>query len=91
MPSNSFLFSAVFRFRKATQEVFSELNGTKTSVNIFPSRTRTLKEIQRGAVEPPHHLAARVHPPGVRAGGVGPTGLPWCQVFAHINPFIRKS
>ena len=63
MPSASFLFSDVFHFRKVTQEIFSELHGTKTPVNISPSRTRGLKDRRRGAVEPPHHLAVRVHLP----------------------------
>ena len=76
MPSASFLFSVVFRIRKVTQEIFSELHGTKTPVNIFPSRTRRPKERRRGAVEPPHHLVARV-PPLVRGEVVwGPQDSP---------------
>ena len=63
MPSASFQFSAVFRFRKSTQEIFSGLHGTKTHRHILPSRTRRPKERRRGAVEPPHHLAAWPHLP----------------------------
>ena len=62
MPSVSFLFSTVFRFRKVTQEIFSELHGTKTQPPILPSRTRSPKGRRRGAPRLPHHLAARVHP-----------------------------
>ena len=40
----SFLFSAVFRFRKVTQEIFSELHGTKTHVPI----SRHIHGVQRG-------------------------------------------
>ena len=89
MPSANFLFSAVFRFRNPTEEMFSKLHGTKNPDLMLLSRTQTPKEGRRGDVEPPHHLAARV-PPGTPAGGVGPTGLPRGQAFAHINPFTRK-
>ena len=58
MPSASFLFSAVFRFRKVTHEIFSELHRTKTHRHILPSHTQRPKERRRGGVEPPHHLAA---------------------------------
>ena len=55
------LFSAVFRFRKVTQEIFSELDGTKTQPPIFPTRTRSPKGRRRGATTPPHHVVARPH------------------------------
>ena len=76
MPNASFLFSTVFRFRNPTQKIFSELHGTKALDHILSSRTRTPKERQRGAVVPPHHLAARVHP--LARGEVvwGPQGSP---------------
>ena len=35
MPQCQFLFSAVFGFRKVTQEIFSELDNSKTEVPIF--------------------------------------------------------
>jgi hypothetical protein len=35
MPQCQFLFSAVFGFRKATQEIFSELDETKAEDLIF--------------------------------------------------------
>ena len=74
MPSASFLFSVVFRFRKVTQEIFLELHGTKTHRHILSSRTRRPKERRRGAVDTPHHLAARVPPPARREVVWGPQG-----------------
>jgi hypothetical protein len=47
--SASFLFSVVLCFRKATQEIFSELDETKTETPIFPGRrTRTEREPEGG-------------------------------------------
>ena len=76
MTSASLLFSAVFRFRKITQEIFSELHGTKTSVNIFPSCTRRPNKRWRGDVVPPHHLVVRVHLPTRGEVVWGPQGSP---------------
>ena len=89
--SASCVFSAVFRFRKPTQEIFSELHGTKTSVNIFPSRTWRPKERRRGAMEPPHHLAAQVPPPVRREVVWGPqaspgVSLPPIYTYSSENP-----
>ena len=39
--SASCLFSDVFGSRKASKEIFSELDGTKAKVNILPRRTRS--------------------------------------------------
>ena len=58
MPSASFLF---FRFRKITQEIFSELHRTKTQPPIFPTCTWSPKGRRRGATTPPHHVVARPH------------------------------
>jgi hypothetical protein len=45
----SSLFSAVLCFRKATQEIFSELDETKTETPILPEgRTRTEREPEGG-------------------------------------------
>ena len=35
MPQCQFMFSAIFCFRKVTQEIFSELDVTKAEVPIF--------------------------------------------------------
>jgi hypothetical protein len=49
-------------FRKATQEIFSELDETKTQTPIFPRRrTRTEREPE-GARGQPHHEGARPSP-----------------------------
>ena len=50
MSQCQFLFSAIFGFRKVTQEIFSELDETKANVPIFtvPKR-RTENEMKTGA------------------------------------------
>ena len=48
MPQCQFLFSAVFGFRKVTQEIFSELDETKTEVPIF---TVPKTAVRRGVEE----------------------------------------
>jgi hypothetical protein len=45
-------------FRKATQEIFSELDETKAEVPIFPNTRRSPKQRQRGARGQPHHRVA---------------------------------
>ena len=40
MPKCQFLFSAVFGFRNPTQEIFSEMDGTKTRSLIFVVATQ---------------------------------------------------
>src|SRR4051812_15282490 len=52
--SASCLFSAVFGFRKASKEIFSELDGTKAKVNISLRRTQRPKGNRRGATGWPH-------------------------------------
>ena len=86
MPSASFLFSAVFRFRKPTQEIFSELHGTKTPDLILPSHTRIPKERRRGATRPPHHLAARPHLPACEQMVWGPQGAPGVRPSPIYTP-----
>ena len=86
MPSASFLFSAVFCFRNPTQEIFSELHGTKTPVNIFLSRIRTPKERRRGSVVPPHHLAGRVNLPAREEVVWGPQGSPGVRPSPIYTP-----
>ena len=76
MPSVSFLFSAVFFFRKPTQEIFSELHGTRTPNLTLSSRTRTPKERRRGATRPPHHLVAQPHLPTREEVVWDPQGAP---------------
>jgi hypothetical protein len=49
-------------FRKATQEIFSELDETKAKVPIFPDTRRSPKQRRRGASRSPHHRVVRPTP-----------------------------
>jgi hypothetical protein len=62
-------------FRKATQEIFSELDETKAKVPIFPDTRRSPKQRRRGARGQPHHRVARPSP-WPRQQLVGPPGPP---------------
>jgi hypothetical protein len=63
-------------FRKATQEIFSELDETKAEPPIFPEASRSLKMRRRGARTRPHPRAAWPRPwpchQGVRPPGPPP-------------------
>jgi hypothetical protein len=73
--SASSLFSAVLCFRKATQEIFSELDKTKVEVPIFPDTRQSPKQRRRGTRGWPHHRVARANPwPHHQV--VGPPGPP---------------
>jgi hypothetical protein len=61
--------------RKATQEIFSELDETKAKPSIFPEASRSPKMRQRGARGQAHPRAARPAP-GPRYQGVRPAGPP---------------
>jgi hypothetical protein len=73
--SVSSLFSAVLCFRKATHEIFSELDETKAEPPIFPDTRWSPKMRQRGARAWPHPRAARPRP-GPCHLGVRPAGPP---------------
>jgi hypothetical protein len=60
--SASSLFSATLCFRKATPEIFSELDKTKAKIPIFPKVWRGPKLRRRGARGRPHHPMARATP-----------------------------
>jgi hypothetical protein len=60
--SASSLFSAALCFRKATQEIFSELDKTKAEVPIFPKAWWSPKLRRRGARRRPRHPMARATP-----------------------------
>jgi hypothetical protein len=49
-------------FRKATQEIFSELDETSPEVLFFPEASRDPKRRRRGATGHPHTRAARPGP-----------------------------
>src|SRR4051812_35158797 len=87
--SVSCLFSAVFGFRKASKKIFSELDGTKAEVPIFPTQygvqSRDGGEPRGGqttlGMGPP--LAAPRH-------GVGPSGSHLPCPFTYIIPSRQK-
>jgi hypothetical protein len=54
--------SLFLRFRKATQEIFSELDETKARIPIFPDTRRSTKMRWRGTRGQPHHTMAQAHP-----------------------------
>ena len=84
MPQCQFLFSAVFGFRKVTQEIFSELDVTKANVSIFtvPKR-RTEDESKTGARAATPALRAAYPGPAPRHG-VGPLRRHQPRPLAHI-------
>ena len=61
--SASCLFSAVFGSRKASKEIFSELDGTNVKVNYFPWGTRSPEESRRGQPGGPDPPQVRVAQP----------------------------
>jgi hypothetical protein len=62
-------------FRKATQEIFSELDETKAKVPIFTDTRRSLKQRRRGTRGQAHHRVARPAP-SLCHQVVGPPGPP---------------
>jgi hypothetical protein len=62
-------------FRKATQEIFSELDETKAEPPIFPDTSQSPKMRQRGARGRPHPRVARPGP-GPRHQGLSHPGPP---------------
>jgi hypothetical protein len=70
-------------FRKATQEIFSELDKTKAKPSIFPGASRSPKMRRRGARGQAHPRAARPAP-GPCHQGVRPAGPPPNTPFSPI-------
>jgi hypothetical protein len=68
-------FLLFFCFKKATQEIFSELDETKAKPPIFPKASRSPKMRRWGARGWPHPRAARPRP-WPRHQGVRPPGPP---------------
>jgi hypothetical protein len=73
--SISSLFPLFSCFRKATQEIFSELDEIKAKPSIFPEASRSPKMRRRGARSQPHPRVARPTP-GPCHQGVRPAGPP---------------
>ena len=75
MPQCQFLFSAVFGFRKVTQEIFSALDVTKANVPIFiVPKQWTEDETKKGSRVATPYLGAACPWPTPRVG-VGPSGV----------------
>src|SRR4051812_18079553 len=87
--SASCLFSTVFGSRKASKEIFSELDGTNVKVNNFPWGTRSLEGRRRGVPGQPHPLGAG-GPCLAPRQGVGPMTTASASPFAYKNPPIQK-
>jgi hypothetical protein len=63
MPQCQFpVFLLFLCFRKATQEIFSELDETKAEVPIFPDMRRSPKQRRRGTRGQAHHRVAQPSP-----------------------------
>jgi hypothetical protein len=92
--SASSLFSVVLCFRKATQEIFSELDKPKTETPIFPGRrTWTERELeggqraasQWGGAPPSWPRPGVVIPPG------GPLTPPLRLFKASVSKTLKRS
>jgi hypothetical protein len=80
--SASSMFSAILCFRKATREIFSELDETKTQTPIFPGRrTRTEREPEGG--QRAGSIGGGARPSWPRQGVVRP---PWWPSDAAPPP-----
>jgi hypothetical protein len=87
--SASFLFLLFLCFRRATQEIFLELDKTKARVPIFPNTRRSPKMRRRGTRGRPHHPMAR-SPLAAPWHGVGPWPTPWRRPSTCIFPSMGK-
>jgi hypothetical protein len=88
--SASSLFLLFLCFRKATQEIFSELDEAKARIPIFPEASRSLKMRRRGARGRPHHGMARATP-GRAMTRCGPLAHTLTLPFRLYNPLDGKT
>jgi hypothetical protein len=87
--SASSLFLLFLCFRKATQEIFSELDDTKAKIPIFPKR-HGVQRWDKGCQEvaaPPHGTC---HPLAAPGYGVGPWPTLWRHPSTYIFPSMGK-
>jgi hypothetical protein len=87
--SASSLFLLFLCFRKATQEIFSELDETKAKPSIFFEASRRPKMRRRGARSQPHPRVAR-HTTGPRHQGVRLAGPPPDAALSPISSPRRE-
>ena len=90
MPKCQFLFSAVFGFRNPSNEIFSELDETKTQGPIFPRSFQKTEEHTKWGheVATPHGGAAKGGP--APPYGVGPSCTPGLYPSAYLSSPSRK-
>jgi hypothetical protein len=72
-------------FRKATQEIFSELDETKAKPSIFPQASRILKMRRRGAKSQAHPRVARSTPSPLHQGWGQLAHLPMLPFRLYIS------
>jgi hypothetical protein len=77
-------------FRKATQEILSELDETKAEVPNYLTQRRSPKESMRWTRGQPHLLVARTRA-GPRHQGVWPPGPPHDIALSHIYSPRREN
>jgi hypothetical protein len=82
-------FQLFLYFRKATQEIFSELDETKAKPAIFTEASRRPKMRRRGATGQAHPRVARPAP-GPRHQGVRSAGPPPDAGLSPINSPRRE-
>jgi hypothetical protein len=87
--SASSLFLMFLCFRKATQDIFSELDETKARIPIFLEASWSPKQRRSGARRQPHHATAQA-PLAAPGYGVGPWPTLWCRPSAYIFPSTGK-
>jgi hypothetical protein len=73
-------------FKKATQEIFLELDKTKAKVPIFSNMRQSPNQRQRGARGQPHHAMARATPWQHRAMVWGPGPPPGAALLPIYSP-----
>jgi hypothetical protein len=88
--SASSLFLLFLCFRKATQDIFSELYETKAKVPIFPEASQSPKQRQRGCQRAAAPCHGAGHPLAALGCGVGPWSTSWRCPSAYIFPSTGK-
>jgi hypothetical protein len=84
--SASSLFLLFLYFRKATQEIFPELDETKAKIPIFPEASRSPNERWSGARRRPHHPMARATPWPCRGVVWAPGPFPDAALLPIYSP-----
>ena len=84
MPQCQSLFSAVFGFRKAVLQIFSELDETKAHMPIFPGVFQKSERERKTGTRVATPALGAAYPWLAPRGGVGPSGTHRRRPFAHI-------